>query len=441
MTRSDRAEVADVAEIAVRALRESRRHLPTREAVLRRQARLARRHLPWVAERSPWTRDRFRDAGLPLNRWHELPAVGKTEMMANFDRLNTVGVRLADALALARRAEQTRDFTPVLETPRGPVTVGLSTGTTGAQGCFVVDRSDRVAWASAILPALFRPFPRELLRGQRVAFFLRADGGLYRSASSSRLQIDFFDILQPVGRLAEQLTATQPTAIVGPPSVLLAVARAGGRARPKTVVSVAEVLEPDAEAALRGHFRTAVVQVYQATEGLLGLPCAAGRLHLTEAHVHVDLEPVGDGLVRPVVTDLRRRAQPMIRHRLTDLLRIDERRCPCGDASRVVQQVVGREDDALELPGRQGKVTVWPDFLRGALAAVPGLQEYRVVQTGPDALRLEIAPHDPATAEAAIEVVHAALTRSGVTPGSATLTTALWQRPPAGTKQRRVTRG
>lgn len=433
----------DPLAILAEGLADATRRLPTRAAVDARQDRLARRHLPWVVRHSPWTAQRFADAGLPAHRWRELPPVGKPEMMAHLDQLLTLGLgdgTAATLLDLARRAERTRDFTEQLDTPRGRVAVGLSTGTSGAQGMFVVSRDDRVRWAGAILSALFRPFPWALARPQRVAFFLRADGGLYRTAASRQVRIDFFDLLRPTDDLAAALTAARPTLVVGPPSVLLAVARAGGRARPSRVVSVAEVLEDETRDALAEHFGAPVVQVYQATEGLLGLPCRAGQLHLAEEHVHVDLEPVGGAstLVTPVITDLRRRAQPMVRHRLNDLLEVTDG-CECGLATRRIVRIAGRQDDALELPGPDGvAVTVWPDFLRGALARVPGLSEFRLVQRSAAGLELQVDPAE--VADAARALVLDELERHRVATGAVTLTSTPWRPAPEGTKLRRVVR-
>src|SRR5699024_2336267 len=106
--------------------------------------------------------------------------------------------------------------------------------------------------------------------------------------ASSRVHIDFFDILRPIEELAAQLTLARPTLIVGPPSVLRAVLQAGAHARPERVVSVAEVLEDPTRRVLEDGFAAPVVQIYQATEGMLGLPCAEGELHLAEEHVQVE---------------------------------------------------------------------------------------------------------------------------------------------------------
>ena len=195
--------------------------------------------------------------------------------------------------------------------------------------------------------------------------------------------------------------------------MLRALLDAGATARPERVVSVAEVLEDADRAALEAGFGP-VVEVYQATEGLLALPCPHGHLHLNEAHVHFDFEALGDGYVRPVLTDLRRRAQPMIRHRLNDLLVLADG-CACGQAARRVARIAGRQDDALNLPSASGsRLTVWPDFVRGALNRVADLREYRAEQVGAARLHLQLDPDAPALRQAAEREVGAALARSGV---------------------------
>lgn len=430
----------DTALIGLEGVAAARRRLTTRDAVRARHGRLARHQIPWLLQHSAWTAQRFAEADLPPERWWQLPPVGKREMMAHFDALNTVGVRLEEVLALAHEAEDTRDFTGTLTTAAGEVGVGLSTGTSGARGAFLVDREDRLRWAGTVLAALLRPFPWSLRTPQRVAFFLRADGTLYRTAASSRVQIDFHDILRPIEQLAAALTATDPTLVVGPPSVLRAVLEAGARARPEKVVSVAEVLEDGTRNVLEHGFEAPVVQIYQATEGMLGLPCASGELHLAEEHVHVETEPLGGGLVRPVLTDLRRRAQPVIRHRLDDVLDLAPD-CSCGSATRRIRRIIGRQDDALELPGPGGaQITIWPDFVRGALSDVPGLEEYRVLQTGPAMLRVETAPSSERIRAEVRERIGRALRRQGVLWDLVTIDEHAWRPAPAGTKLRRVLR-
>ncbi|SMB92045.1 F390 synthetase-related protein [Deinococcus hopiensis] len=407
-----------------------------RLALERHQQALGAEQMRWLVGHSPFLAARFGRARLEPHDWPLLPPTGKTEMMRHFDALNTAGLRLGDVLRLARHAEDTRDFQATLP---GGLTVGLSSGTSGQQGVFVVSRAERLHWAGVILRHLLPGWPLSLTRRHRVAFLLRADGGLYRSVQGRRLSFTFLDLLRPVDELAAELTRLDPTVLVGPPSVLRAVLAAGARARPERVVSVAEVLEDEDREALDSAFGP-VVQVYQATEGLLGLPCPHGHLHLNEAHVHFELEDLGDGYVQPIVTDLRRRVQPIVRHRLDDLLVMADG-CSCGLASRRVLRVAGRQDDALRLPDHRGRrVTVWPDFMRSAMNRVPGLQEYRVEQVSGHGLSLWLDPPTPGVQDAARREVRAALGRVGVDLSALQVTTGPLSPPVPGQKRRRVLR-
>lgn len=434
----------DSLRVLAHAVQEGRLMFRDRAALEAHQQRLTTRQLPWLVAHSSYTAVRFREAGLRVADWRELPPISKPEMMANFDALNTAGLRLEEVLRVARRAEASRDFTPLVSGWTGAVTAGLSSGTSGTQGAFVVSRAERVQWAGVMLRRLLPSWPGSLVHRQRVAFLLRAEGGLYRTVQSRRIDFRFLDLLRPLSELAADLSRFDPTVLVGPPSVLTALLGAGAIARPERVVSVAEVLEDDDRMTLEQGFGP-VVQVYQATEGLLALPCALGHLHLNEAHLHFDFEALGEGHLRPILTDLRRRTQPVVRHRLDDLLQLSGD-CPCGLAARRVERIVGRQDDALLLPGSSGgPVTVWPDFVRAAMNQVPGLREYRVNQTGPEEIRVALDPDTSAGRVAGAHALKEALGRVKVRTEEVHLTFESLSVPGAGeavprAKRRRVSR-
>jgi len=227
----------------------------------------AHRHAPFYAEH--W---RGHDPG----DWRHLPTVDKRLMMDNFDRFNTRGVRRDVALALALGAERSRDFRPLL----GDLTVGLSSGTSGHRGLFVVSRWESAAWAGTILARLLT-LRRE---GYRVAFFLRSNSNLYEGVGGRLVRFRFFDLMQPLPEAIAALNDFRPQIIVGPPSLLgfLADAQMAGtlHARPERLISVAETLEPQDRARLEVAFGVPVGQVYQCTEGLLAITCARGSLHV-----------------------------------------------------------------------------------------------------------------------------------------------------------------
>src|SRR5699024_10326335 len=135
------------------------------------------------------------------------PVMDKQTMMANFDALNTVGVRRVEAEALALAAERSRDFAPML----GDVAVGLSSGTSGHRGLFLVSPADRDAWAGTVLALTLPPG----LVGHRIALFLRANNALYESVRSRLVDFRYFDLTVPVALELEELGCYAPASLVG----------------------------------------------------------------------------------------------------------------------------------------------------------------------------------------------------------------------------------
>lgn len=349
------------------------------------QKRLAH-FLHSVVPRAP----RFR--GFASTRLHDLPCMDKAQMMADFGGYNTQGVGLEMAMPLALAAEQSRDFSPLL----GELTVGLSSGTSGHRGLFLVSPAERLRWAGILLARALPPslLGRLLSPWQpplRVAFFLRANSNLYTTLNSRRIDFQFFDLLDGVAPALPRLQACQPDVLVAPATVLGALARealAGNLTiRPHRVISVAEVLEHNDAALVLAAFAQPTHQLYQATEGFLGYTCEAGTLHLNESFVHIEPEWLDTAHTRfqPIITDFSRHTQLIVRYRLNDVLRIGPLPCACGRAERAIAAVEGRSDEVLWLPHQQGgqPVAIYPDVLRRAmLMAGNTLYEYTITQRG-----------------------------------------------------------
>jgi putative adenylate-forming enzyme len=335
-------------------------------------------------------------SGHDLENWRELPTVDKSLMMANFSEFNTLGIARETAFEVALRAERDRDFSPTLH----GCTVGLSSGTSGHRGLFLVSPLEQASWAGVILA---RALPRFRVDGERIAFFLRSNSNLYEQVGRGRwMQFRYFDLMNPLEDSVNSLNTFQPTILVAPPSMLemLAQERLAGKLKinPNPLISVAEVLEPQDRDRLENVFQAPVRQIYQATEGLLGISCSHNSLHLQEDIVAVQLEPVSGSESRftPIITDLWRRTQPIVRYRLNDILTLEHKPCACGSSWRVIQQIEGRSDDVLEFELVSGGLrSFFPDTIRRTiLLASPQILEYEAVQEQPGQLRvhLEIEP-------------------------------------------------
>lgn len=360
-----------------------------RSVLLRRQAVRLDDFLREVVPRAPFYRGY-------AARLDALPVVDKATTLAHFGGVNTVGVSLEQALDVALAAERSRDFAPTLP---GGITVGLSSGTSGTRGVFLVSAAERARWAGVLLARLLsRSSLRQVLGvgatrdPLRIAFFLRANSNLYATLRSARVAFTFYDLLEPFDGHLPRLTLDAPDVVVAPPTVLRRLADAAQAGAltiaPRQVVSVAEVLETEDAAAVLAAWGVPVQQVYQATEGFLGVTCTQGRLHLNEDLLHVEPEWLDDGATpptrfHPIVTDFTRTTQLVVRYRLDDVLRVDERPCPCGAGTLVLAAIEGRADDVLWATTPQGRaVAVFPDVVRRTLALVPGLSDYRVEQHG-----------------------------------------------------------
>ena len=188
-------------------------------------------------------------------------------------------------------------------------------------------------------------------------------------------------------------------------------------------------------AEIESRFGVIVREIYMATEGLFGVACPHGTVHLCEDCVAFEWEPVVD-LSSPLITDFTRRTQIMIRYRMNDLLRLSSSPCPCGSSLQAVTEIVGRCDDALVF---SGPITVTPDIIRNAIVgSARTITDFRVIQSGRGAVSLTLPPHLAADLPAAQAALETLFVRLGAAATVHAVTAPL--APPQGGKLRRVIR-
>ena len=321
-----------------------------------------------------------------LNNW---PTMDKATMMDNFNVINTVHLDRDSALERAIDNERARDFT---QTYKG-LSVGLSSGTSGHRGLFVVSDKEREQWAGVILA---HSLPKGKLLGHRVAFFLRADNNLYQTVGSKILKFRYFDIYNPMAENLAALADFQPTILVAPPSVLRIIAQQQTvpplAITPQKVIAVAEVLGRGDTAFLKKAFGVAAIhQIYQCTEGYLAHTCEKGIIHLNEDIVVFEKERIGGRRFVPIITDFSRTSQPIIRYRLNDILIERKTPCTCGSALTAIDRIEGREGDILSFHTPSGtEVRVFSDMIERCMIYASGYRDYRVVQVADDHLNIYI---------------------------------------------------
>lgn len=342
-------------------------------------------------------------AHLGAARLTDLPIVDKHIVLENFDKLNIKGVTHAAARAALDRGDERVDG----------LFVGQSTGTSGNRGVYVISEVERFTWLGVILAKTLPDFP---FARHKVALALPGFNRLYASASETgRLALRFFDLTKGVDAWRDELCAFAPDTIVAPPKVLRALASTSGF-RPNNVFSGAEVLDPLDRAFIEKHLGVQVREIYMATEGLFGVGCPHGALHLAEDVVTFEFEPAGGDLVSPLVTDFTRSTQIMARYRMNDLLRLSDAPCACGSPLQRVASVEGRQDDVFLLLGPGDKVVmITPDVARNAVVdADRRILDFRIVQTGQNHIVLSLADNLPSDAAArAATALQGALAKVG----------------------------
>ncbi|KLN96844.1 F390 synthetase-related protein [Moellerella wisconsensis] len=354
--------------------RASQRSFADRSALEAHQQAAFQRHAQRILTKSRYFAPYV---GKPLA---EYPLMNKQIMMENFNEINTVGLSADILIDCAQRSEKSRNFSPTV----GKYSVGLSSGTSGRRGLFVVSPREQHIWSGAMLAKML---PNGLFHGERVALFLRANNNLYESVNNRWLSFRFYDLMADFQQQLAQLAVYQPTIIVAPAQVLCAIAKVCQqqkiRLSTKKVISVAEVLQPHDKQFLAQTF-SCVAEVYQATEGFLGCTCAHGTLHLNEAFLHIEPKWLDSHRFSPIITDFTRETQPIIRYQLDDILVIRTTPCPCGDPQIAIERIEGRCDDQLQLKDETGHpITIFADPCARLIAnQLPLTADFRLIQHG-----------------------------------------------------------
>ncbi len=338
-------------------------------------------HLKHLAQRSAWVKEQLAQN----SDWTQWPSMDKTQMLKHFNRLNTANLDLEQVQKTAEEAEKIRHFKQTL---RG-YTVGLSSGTSGQRGVFVVSVRERAEWVAYVLRTLL---PLKL-KQQKVAFFLRANSNLYESVKSYFFNFCFFDLKEPISMLMQQLESFRPDVLVAPSSVLLHIAQQQHKKpflSPKRIISVAEVLEKQDETFIQKTFGQIVHQAYQCTEGFLASTCSAGRLHFHEDIVQIEKQYLDETKTKyhPIITDFRRSTQPILRYVLNDIIHESTEKCPCGSVFEVISQIEGRSDDVFVFANTQ---KLFPDTLRQFIYTLPNPpDDYRLLQVSPQIIHAHL---------------------------------------------------
>ena len=332
-------------------------------------------------------------AGLHEAPFDQLPPVTKADLMGHFDEAVT-----ARGLALADLEDHLRQLTASGGDPgipwQGRWWAAATAGTSGLRGTFIWSRSEwatvlasyaRASDWAGIKAGIGKPLKMALVSSLVPTHQSAVVGASLRSGVVRTLRLD---VIAPMDETVAGLNRFQPSVLVGYASALLPLAmeQLAGHLRiaPRAVMSASEVLSPQAAQELEAAWGSAPFDVYAATETAgIASPCVYRSRHVYEDLLiveSVDAEGIrvsrGTTGAKILVTVLFSRTLPLIRYEMSDSVKLGGRGCPCGRSFTVMEDIEGRIEDVLDLPGRSGPLRVHPNVFHHVLdqAATAGWQ-------------------------------------------------------------------
>ncbi|HYM46583.1 MAG TPA: hypothetical protein VES65_10565 [Solirubrobacteraceae bacterium] len=215
-------------------------------------------------------------------------------------------------------------------------------------------------------------------------FSLSIDLGLY---AMRRL-----DARAPLRELVVALNEHRPENLVAYSSMasLLAVEQLEGRLHiaPRVVCTTSEVRTEEMAANIRAAWGVKPFDLYGTTEGMYACDCEHHQgMHMFEDLGLIEIidergDPVPDGVAgaKLLITSFIKRTQPLLRYEISDMVALTTAPCPCGRPLARMASVQGRSDDILRMTGTDGRtIAVHPLTLRGPMAGLPELRQYKIV--------------------------------------------------------------
>lgn len=362
-----------------------RRSAMSAEKIRNYQLRMAQKMVRYAVAHSPFFKKYYE--GYALDDVWNLPTTNKNMLMDNLTEWNTVGLTKEEILDFCLEVEKTRDFSRRLK----GLAVGMSSGTSGNKGVEIATRREENLLRTYILAKFPKPSGKI-----NMAFILRVSSPAFNIDRFGH-RLTYISQLNPMNVMRRKLEELQPNVVAAPPSMLKILAGERDRGRlaihPEMLVSYAEVLSPDVKEYLIDSFNCPVYEIYKATEAGIAMSCTHGSLHIAEDLVAVELfkrdgspTPAGEPCHTMIVTNLVKRALPIIRYELNDVITIGEEPCTCGSSFRVIANIQGRADDVFWAPrlAGTGYQFIVPDYIRrGIITCSDDIREYQALQKDP----------------------------------------------------------
>jgi len=365
----------------------------SKKQILAYQFKTIQKNFEFAQSKSPYYAGLAPKAGLKTwDDFYRLPLMDKRILMEQFDTINTAGLKRAEVEAFALDKEARKDYTGYFQ---DRFVVGLSSGTSGNKGLYLTDKA-----LTKKLPFVFLARSGLSLKALpfRILFCLRVFSQGFADINSPLIHLNYISTMTPIDQVIILLNEKKINILMAPPSFvrLLLPHRDELLHRLSHIVCYAEVLTPEEKEKFNRFFGCTVIEIYQASEGQVASACKAGNLHLNEDLIFAELyDAQGKKVDQPgipgqlVITNLVNTVQPLFRYKMNDWVVLKEG-CSCGSHYRVLDHIIGRQDDVMIFKTKQGSLQpVFPDLIsRWIITTSNAIREFKAIQ--PDINRMDL---------------------------------------------------
>ncbi len=352
------------------------------------------RLLAHAVAHSPFHRERLAGTGwasIEPTDLSSLPVMTKSDMMAAIDDVFTDRRLSLAAVERALAATGAKPI-PVL----GRYLALVTGGSSGRRGVFVYDPPGKAGFnlsfarlLLARLAAVGGPPAGGLpvaMVGAASAVHPTGAAAAETAGTGMPLRILPVPITMPFPQIVDRLNTLQVPALIGYASVLgrLAAEQRAHRLNisPAVIISVGETLLPEARTEITAAFGAPVINIFAATEGLMGTSDPGGDVLMFNSDmciielVDADNRPVGPEVpsAKVLVTNLYNLAQPLIRFELADSF---VRQPGAAGPGHLLARVHGRADEVFHYQAGD----LHPHVVRSVMLRFPEVADYQVRQT------------------------------------------------------------
>jgi len=367
--------------------------------------RTAARHSPWHAERMAQA-GVDPDADLTWEAFRRLPTMTRADARENRDRIAWLGVP-------------------------GGATLYNTGGSSGQPLSFYFGRSRQASDASGRIRARrwwgVDVGAREVyLWGAPVELSKTDRTKQWRDRAFNQLLLNAFEMSPArMDDYLDQIERFQPECIYGYASSIALLAshalshsRRPSLRRLRAVCTTGEPLYPHQRELISSVFRAPVANEFGSRDiGFTAHETPAGQMLLLSEHVVLEsLDPQGDPVApgetgEAVLTALCSEAQPFIRYRTGDVVRLEGETCREGRGLHVIGEVVGRSTDFVV---RADGTIMHALAVIYVLRAVDGIREFKLIQHELDRVEVLVVPDGRWTPSSAAAIEQGLQARLGL---------------------------